>query len=112
MKLDFQPDNNFYLQALQSFLDAVEGISREDEALNRMLSPDGNVSDGPYSELQYLLKVTLDISVIIQQNKLMPVILTSGSRSGTILVGHLIISHVGKCFRSWLSWSYTVFTNS
>ncbi|CAG9533982.1 unnamed protein product [Cercopithifilaria johnstoni] len=44
-------------KALQSFLDAIEGINRQDEALNRMLSPDGNVSDEPYSELQYLLKV-------------------------------------------------------
>ncbi|KAM3720028.1 Nuclear pore complex protein [Dirofilaria immitis] len=44
-------------KALQSFLDAVEGINREDEALNRMISPDGNVPDEPYNELQYLLKV-------------------------------------------------------
>uniref|UniRef100_A0A158Q7J8 Nucleoporin_N domain-containing protein n=1 Tax=Elaeophora elaphi TaxID=1147741 RepID=A0A158Q7J8_9BILA len=44
-------------KALQSFLDALEGINRQDEALNRMLSRDGNVSDEPYSELQYLLKV-------------------------------------------------------
>uniref|UniRef100_A0A915PSA8 Uncharacterized protein n=1 Tax=Setaria digitata TaxID=48799 RepID=A0A915PSA8_9BILA len=44
-------------KALQSFLDAMEGISREDEALNRTLSPDGNVPDGSYSELQYILKV-------------------------------------------------------
>ncbi|VDK80884.1 unnamed protein product [Litomosoides sigmodontis] len=44
-------------KALQSFLDAVEGIKRQDEALNRVLSADGNVSDEPCSELQYLLKV-------------------------------------------------------
>ncbi|KAK6102919.1 Nucleoporin Nup120/160 family protein [Brugia pahangi] len=44
-------------KALQSFLDAVEGINREDEALNRVLSPDGNFSEEPYNELQYLLKV-------------------------------------------------------
>ncbi|VDK68116.1 unnamed protein product [Onchocerca ochengi] len=44
-------------KALQSFLDAMEGISRGDEALNRMLSPDGNVPGEPYDELQYLLKV-------------------------------------------------------
>ncbi|OZC07683.1 hypothetical protein X798_05319 [Onchocerca flexuosa] len=44
-------------KALQSFLDAMEGISREDEALNRMLSPDGNIPNETYDELQYLLKV-------------------------------------------------------
>ncbi|EJW84189.1 hypothetical protein WUBG_04899 [Wuchereria bancrofti] len=44
-------------KALQSFLNAVEGINREDEALNRVLSPDGNFSEEPYNELQYLLKV-------------------------------------------------------
>ncbi|KAL3993762.1 Nucleoporin Nup120/160 family protein [Acanthocheilonema viteae] len=44
-------------KALQSFLDAIEGINRQDEALNRVLSHDGNVSDELYNELQYLLKV-------------------------------------------------------
>ncbi|EFO22252.2 hypothetical protein LOAG_06232 [Loa loa] len=50
-------------KALQSFLDALEGINREDEALNRVLSPDGNVPDEPYSELQYLLKIMAAMEV-------------------------------------------------
>ncbi|VDM94978.1 unnamed protein product [Thelazia callipaeda] len=44
-------------KALQSFMDALEGVSREDEALNRVLAPDGNNPEEPFDELQFLLKV-------------------------------------------------------
>lgn len=66
-----EPNSGCYFQALQSFLDAVEGVRRQDEALNRVLSVNGNVSDEPCSELQYLLKVSISAAI---QNKSVPIL--------------------------------------